>query len=438
MQHFEKLEAKTALKRRSTISSWANAKERLRPAAWPALTPSFKIASGAKVFTIGSCFARNVEEHLSLLGCELPTLDFSVPSEEWTGLRRNGILNKYTPATVCQEIEWAAAILKRGEGFKPEDAQEMRFDLADGQVIDLHLGSFIPVSFARFIERRAEIYALYTHAFEADLVSLTFGLTESWQENDTGLHIHQAPTARQLMRAAPRFDFVNIDYEGSLGYMQRAVDALRDLNPTASIIVTISPVPLNTTFSGQDIITANMLSKATLRSAVGKLEKLYDNLDYFPSFESALHSPMETAYAEDLRHIQDGFVGRIVEHLIHHYFEAPCETDLLLQKAAATLGADRGHPAFLELAEHAPDVTSLSDDQLNVYLRSSWQVKDKKTIKRLAKEIMKRDVRIHRHLRAIAHIFPRCGLADQLRCYANEVLAQDPQSPLALRCLNAA
>ncbi|WP_339691844.1 GSCFA domain-containing protein [Celeribacter baekdonensis] len=434
--HFERSNARMALKTRNDTANWAHVHDRLVPQAWPNLQPTFRIAPGAKVFTIGSCFARNIEEHLSLLGFELPTLEFSAPEAEWGGLRRNGILNKYTPATVCQEIEWAAKIYERGTGFFEDDAKEMQFDTQDGQVIDLHLGGFIPVSKDRFIERRREIYDLYAHAFSANLVALTFGLTESWVDQNTGLHIHQAPATRQLLRAATQYDFVNLDYEACLSYMRRTVQTLRRINPEISIIITVSPVALNATFTGRDVILANALSKSTLCAATGKLASEFKNLDYFPSYENATLSPKQDAFEPDLRHVRDGFVGKIVKQLIKHYFEVPDDLSALIQEAAVALGSNLSPDetnAFTALAQARPAFKDLSDDQLIVYLRSSWRLKDKKEIRRIGREIMTRNTRLHRHLRAVAHIFPRCGLDEDLRTYARAVLANDASNPLALK-----
>ena len=44
---------------------------------FPLLTPKFKINKNEKVFTIGSCFARNVEKYL-MKDFTLPTLDIDV------------------------------------------------------------------------------------------------------------------------------------------------------------------------------------------------------------------------------------------------------------------------------------------------------------------------------------------------------------------------
>src|SRR4051812_39255401 len=68
---------------------------RIEPAAMPAIAPSFTLANGASVFTIGSCFARNIEIALRDHGLRIPTLDLQVPPAELMAgsALRTGILN---------------------------------------------------------------------------------------------------------------------------------------------------------------------------------------------------------------------------------------------------------------------------------------------------------------------------------------------------------
>ena len=124
--------AKTALRRKNSIGSWNGVGERLYPSPRPKLSPSFILPASPSVYTVGSCFARNVEEYLDLVGADVPTLGFSVPKFEWNGLRTNGILNKYTPAAIYEDLYWASQIVKRGDGFHNGDAEKFLFQLANG------------------------------------------------------------------------------------------------------------------------------------------------------------------------------------------------------------------------------------------------------------------------------------------------------------------
>ena len=52
--------------------SWPKRNEanRLEPICQPLYTPSFQIKTNDKVFTLGSCFARNIENHMINYGLD--------------------------------------------------------------------------------------------------------------------------------------------------------------------------------------------------------------------------------------------------------------------------------------------------------------------------------------------------------------------------------
>jgi hypothetical protein len=94
----------------------------------PGITPKFKFSKikKYKVFTIGSCIARNIEEVLSdIPNIVIPTLSFSVPKEEWPH-RPNGILNEYTPGSMSQRILYTCKQLSFGD--------EAIFEIKPGQL----------------------------------------------------------------------------------------------------------------------------------------------------------------------------------------------------------------------------------------------------------------------------------------------------------------
>jgi hypothetical protein len=78
------------------------------------------------------------------------------------------------------------------------------------------------------------------------------------------------------------------------------------------VIVTVSPVPMSETFSGQDVALANMRSKSTLRIAAEQFSSAYDDVDYFPSYDIVTLSPRNLAYAGDRLHVANSVVGTIM------------------------------------------------------------------------------------------------------------------------------
>jgi hypothetical protein len=85
-------------------------------------------------------------------------------------------------------------------------------------------------------------------------------------------------------------------------------------------IVTVSPVPLASTFKDQDVVVANGGSKATLRAVAEELHRRYDFVDYFPSYEFVTNSPRSLAWAEDQLHVAAPMVARITETFVKLYY----------------------------------------------------------------------------------------------------------------------
>ena len=66
-------------------------------------------------------------------------------------------------------------------------------------------------------------------------------------------------------------------------------------------------------------MVANSYSKSVLRVCADGLCRGNTDVDYFPSYEIALSGGMES-FLDDMVHVKEEIVGRIVEHMLSHYF----------------------------------------------------------------------------------------------------------------------
>jgi len=296
----------------ANISSWQKCHERLKPEAWPAIRDEVRYESADSIFTMGSCFARNIEEHLARLGYNIPTLGLRVPKNENFG-RGNGILNRYTPASMSQAMEWAARIHDRDGVVTHGDIEGMWYETSEG-FIDLQLASLTPVSRERLLERRQQVFDIDRKAFACDLVVVTLGMVEAWKDRETGLYIQYSPHNVRMRRDIGRFDFEVLSHEKCLELVERMLSLISERNPGVRFLMTTSPVPLGHTFTRDDVIVANMHSKSKLRSVCGELAQA-GKIDYFPSYESVLLTKDWSVWEPDLLHVADHFVGKIVSRL---------------------------------------------------------------------------------------------------------------------------
>lgn len=335
-------------------AAWKRAESRLAPVCRPAVRPSFALDRGASIFTIGSCFARNIEQHLARLGFHVPTLAFKVPPTEWSG-RPNDILNKYTAPSIWQEIRWASDIYRRGGAVTAEDCDGFAYDLGNGRVVDNNLCGLVPVSVQRFVERRRQVYRVMAAAFSASCVVVTPGLAEAWYDAARDLYIMQAPVGPAgFARYHAQLRFVLLDFATSYRCLQDTIDEIRRLNPNVRFLVTTSPVPVNHTFTGDDVIVANSYAKSMLRAVCGEICANNEGVDYLPSYESVMLTRSWDVFETDRIHVTDAFVADMVARLTGSYLAAAHEIDRIFQASFAA-SADGDRARALELARQASE-----------------------------------------------------------------------------------
>lgn len=274
----------------------------------PNVAPSFQIALGSSVFTIGSCFARNVEEELLARGLTVPTAAFSASQDEVPG-RPNRVLNQYNPATMLQCIKG--------------DVEGGLYAVGDGLVADCLLSTGRkPVTMDRALERRAEVTKLYRDGLAAsDTVVITLGLVETWMDLEAGVYLNDTPPPALVREMPDRFAFRRLSVTDCVAMLTEMLELLTH-DRDRKVLLTVSPVPMRVTFADTDAVAANGYSKAVLRVAAEEVCAQFAGVDYFPSFESVTTAGFR-AMGQDNVHVKPATVARIVDHML----------DLYLQKA---------------------------------------------------------------------------------------------------------
>lgn len=291
---------------------------RLEPECWPTIQPKFQIAHSDVVFTIGSCFARNIEAYLARLKMSVPMSTFDWSNGAGTHIGP-GSLNKYTPCDILQEIDRTSRLISAAEEAREAILLEPLMELPDGRFIDLDCLAAGPMTRDEALGLRRRLFDVFSWAFRGDVVIITPGHIECWWDQVTGLSVQGRPATPQWPEFADRFYTQRLTIAQAYDALDCTIQAL-NVHGEQKILLTTSPVPLKATFSGEDIITANMFSKATLRAVVGELSAKYANVGYFPSFESAILSHAAGVWEADRRHVSDGFVGKIVQRFMGAYF----------------------------------------------------------------------------------------------------------------------
>ena len=154
---------------------------------------------------------------------------------------------------------------------------------------------------------------------EADVFVFTFGLTETWENAADGVVYPTCPGTIHSEFDPARHRFLNLSYADVLADFERFAAHARSLNPDLHFVVTVSPVPLAATASGQHVLPATLASKSILRAVCDELCRRYDYVDYFPSYELVASHPMRAMFFEpNLRNV----AAAGVEHVMSVFFRA--------------------------------------------------------------------------------------------------------------------
>lgn len=151
---------------------------------------------------------------------------------------------------------------------------------------------------------------------EADILVFTLGLTEAWQYTPTGRILPVCPGT-----VAGRFDpalysFLNLTFQEiweDMVALRSILHAQRGTTPTR-MLLTVSPVPLTATASGQHVMQATIYSKSVLRAVAGQMASTFEDVDYFPSYEIVTNPWAEgTRYARNMRSVLDSSVELVMD-----------------------------------------------------------------------------------------------------------------------------
>lgn len=271
-----------------------------------------------KIATAGSCFAQHIGNNLARRGAAFmdlepppPALFASLADERRFGYRvyscRYG--NIYTTRQLVQLFD---------EAFGRRTPAEVVWQ-REGRFYDALRPSVDPVgqpSAELVLKLRAAHLARVRAMFESlDLFVFTLGLTEAWLSREDGTSFPTAPGTICGEHDPARYEFRNFTYPEIAADMTRFWSALREVNPRARLLMTVSPVPLTATASGDHVLVATTYSKSTLRAVAGDLAKQLPDAWYFPSYEIiSSHPSRGMFYDPNLRTVNEFGVNYVMSH----------------------------------------------------------------------------------------------------------------------------
>ena len=237
--------------------------------------------------TAGSCFAQHVAVHLAKRGFDIVDMEPPLPGMSKPLAQRYGYSiysarygNIYTARQLLQLITDA----RRGE-VREEDIFER-----DGRWFDGLRPGVEPKGLPRkedvIAARLAHLKLVKKMMRSMDVFVFTFGLTETWENMETGTVYPVCPGVIAGEFDPEKYRFRNLGFEETLADFRKAHQILTRVNPTLKTLITVSPVPLTATAAEQHVLQSTTYSKSVLRAVCGTLMEDKDAaLDYFPSYE---------------------------------------------------------------------------------------------------------------------------------------------------------
>ena len=270
-----------------------------------------------RIATAGSCFAQHIGNNLARRGAsymdmEPAPIDFADEAEarRWGfGVFSCRYGNVYTSRQLIQLFHEAHG------NRRPLDPVWER----NGRFFDALRPGIDPVGQASAKEvialRERHLAAVRKMFAELDLFVFTMGLTEGWEHREDGTMYPMAPGTVAGEYDPQKHVFRNLRYGEVMADMTEFWSALRAVNPSARMLLTVSPVPLAATATDNHVMVATSYSKSVLRAVAGDLVAELDGVSYFPSYEIISSHPARGMYFDpDLRNVSQYGVDYVMSH----------------------------------------------------------------------------------------------------------------------------
>jgi len=281
----------------------------------PGISPGFKLQPEDRVFAIGSCFARGIES--ALVGQGMEVLSRAVEFDSIPAINdelKLGFTNKYNTFSIYNELRWA---LDPNAEFPGNSVVH----IGNGIFYDPHTNPALELGeLDETLRRRELIRSVTRRVSKCRVVVITLGLVEVWRDKTANVFINRV--IPDMLSVYPdRYELYTTNFADNLSQLEAIHALLKQFgHHDVQIIVTVSPVPLIATFSGEDVVVANTYSKSLLRTAAQEWAAKYGNVHYFPSYEIVTNSDPRLTWEEDRRHVKGQIVQHIMRLFLRNYF----------------------------------------------------------------------------------------------------------------------
>lgn len=318
----------------------------------------FEIRPDDRIVTAGSCFAQHLARKLRESGfrfCDYEPAPALFPAAEAKafnyGVYSARYCNIYTIRQLLQTFERA---------FDQRHPEEGAWEDEDG-FYDAFRPALEPEPFSSLEDleasRRSHLAACRRVFTECELFVFTLGLTEAWESKLDGSVYPLCPGTAAGEFDESRHAFRNFTFNENYDDMVSFITALREVNPTVKVLLTVSPVPLTATKADEHIMVATSLSKSILRAVAGQIAAENSFVDYFPSYEIIAATPMRAMFYEsNMRSVSMAGVDFVMSHFFEKHRPAAASSSAVTPRTMGTQPAPSPPPVQPKRSADEEDV----------------------------------------------------------------------------------
>ena len=298
-----------------------------------------RVTQDTPIASIGSCFAREIKLWLIENGYSY-IQTATGPCTESGSARYDRVFNTYS---IRQEFERA---------FGQFEPQTKYWEVEEGG--QTHLLSPYRYCLAwdshdemerELSEHRASVQKAFT---DAKVVIITVGQPEIWYDKRDGSVFPMVPPTEIFDPEIHAFRMST--YQENLENLNRSYELLKQNNPEATILITVSPVPLRATFRPVNSVIADTGGKSMLRAVVDEFVNTHgDDVVYFPAYE-VVRCLTPNPWKADARHVTRETVASIMSLFEEWFVKEPqtlTDPDKYQAAQAAFLSGDFTRSAIL-------------------------------------------------------------------------------------------
>ncbi len=329
--------------------------------------PEPMISPETRITAFGSCFAANISNWLSKRNFRVLT-DSKGSNSAYVIRCGEGMVNSFV---IRQQFEWAwenkVFELPLWHGYKAEEyGYDPKVRLETKRIFD-----------------------------NTDFFILTLGLSEVWYDEPTGNVFWRTIPKEAYDPARHKFRVSTV--EENKENLEAIYKLIRKHRPDATVLLTLSPIPLTATFRNNSCLTSNSASKAVLKVALD--EVLRNHMDdgqlyYWPSYE-IITDVFRLPYKSDRRHPKEPTLDYIMTLFEHVWCTETTQQKPSLTEAWVSAGAVSGlFPVELFDIVEQQQIRRLrqmikSEEKLNSNPRTDTEIR--RMLKVLLREMQSKD-----------------------------------------------